>query len=763
MERRRQARLVPQSNFLAMVSILCALLVGHTMSTSVRVVENCANDPGSSSSKCHEETRNSSRNIKVREFRNNAVTLLQLGLDWSSCMLNASDAIEQLRYDSNDTGKLSQDVVNMWNFLETHAKKSEAVNASHCAKTSSLFCRPLYVCNKSCQACQDDRAYRESVDKVCLNLRYNHAILQPSLDSGRGDLKAWFLLLEEQLCGLTNYSCCSEPTNTTQQSFHRFVCPYPLRKTSVSSRQSMDFKKDIKTALTYFQRGDGNASLDGFDIYPCGDHCDQVDPASWRTKFVDNITRLSGIIQIVMSFIAAMATVRTGLGDMCQYPNRLQLHLLMAVFFFSLFLVPHVFLPATGRPIACNDDKTAQELDNLKKDSSCVFTFIVSTMGGMMFQLITLYVAISWWQLVLKLKRVSKWYVIRMDGKVEVLWLLGSIIWSVVIVIVQYKDKEPLVPFLVLQFCISLYTGSEFITYTPYVMFASISFLVLIDGLRRMRRVRHSSVRFRKNCGLRKQRLKGDRAMTTILNHLKRYIIGLFLIGAIEITFRFIDPPGKADTTVFDQRAEYQKCMVGSCGNFSRCQSFRPQIPDHRIAVNFLFDAFSAVLAVLICSWALNPKVWRRQAIEHRHKLIKRSTFSKAIVSNTVNSAAGFALSSATLAGSNKQEGSKLTNIYQQTIKQESFLSQLNSDSTESVADSGDSRDTSVILNSPATKPEVHEQTRPRQPRLSHLLENSSNRNDSQTSSGSSPELTPRRTSAKDPLITQSFVKESSL
>lgn len=588
-----------------------------------------------------DETR---EHISLRE---RLVALLRVEEDWTTCVEKIDILIGELKDNRSRSQNASESeldrstltsLLKMWSFLGNAVQHEKDDSADSCGRQGVLLCKAVLPCNETITCCSI------AMDGVCLELRYNHALLTPLLDDGEGVLQPWFQLLEETLCfEPSNYNRCSISWTRQNATYHKFLCPRPLQRTDFPSRQDHYFYKEVQRAWTEILLPSAGLNRTSFQQYPCARYCKKLDPTSWRVALFQAVMSMAGLILLTMSLVAAVAAFRIGMHNMCRYPNRLQLHLAVAVFLFSLFMVPQILSLFTGEKIACYEDNAVRPDAVYKRHVGCVFSFALTDFGGMMFQLIALYVAIAWWQLVLKLRRV-RYYAVAMNGKIEVIWLLASVAWSVTVVVIQYKDKEPLVPFFGLEMCISLYNGSQFITYTPYILFLFCTLVVLVDGLRRMKKVRKSSIAVKETCGIRRMR-RSDRAMLKIVNHLKRYMIGLLLVGSIEATFRFIDPPGYVADKVEDGLVHFEKCMIATCGSVESCQHLQPVLPLPRLIVGILFSILSAITAVLLCSWALDKKVWKGKAP------VNELTPKKAIIASfakTFSMRAGFAVQTTT-------------------------------------------------------------------------------------------------------------------
>ena len=496
--------------------------------------------------------------------------LVSLGVpeDFASCVENVSEAMANARRtasatpsnETNDTvpsagataerelwNSAKVSLLDLWDFLleataadrrpsGTNLNSSENLlnRTGQCWRAEQQVCHIFFPCLRLDGACGcTTPSVRTSIKfGVCREIRAVHSMLLPLTLSKKGQLKLWLQLAEQSLCPEHAYTQCSVMSNMLTYSHQ---CPYPLQPTQTLSHQSADFRSEVRTAETkYFVPAEKNISYAGnFEFFPCGDHCRIMDPWDSRTKFLDAWARISALCQFILPLVAYAAAFRAGMREMLRYPNRLQIHLATATLIFGLFLLPHMLIPITGRRIACNTDHTQKAESGLKSDVGCVFTYSTSTGGGMMFQLITLFVAVAWWQLILKLGMNRRWYVVQMDGKVELLWFVAALTWSIVVVVVQYKDSAPLVTFFILDFCISLYQGSEYIHFTPSIMFLGFSVLILIDGVRRMQRLHQGSIRLRRRSSPHNIHRKrtSDRTLLRMARRLRGYICGLVSFG----------------------------------------------------------------------------------------------------------------------------------------------------------------------------------------------------------------------------------------
>ena len=503
------------------------------------------------------------------------------------------------------------DLERAWNFLANLTVVDDSGNESVCGNSAAfLFCRAFSSCGDS----QDEECstvHQQARNTVCGEIRYIRGLLSPLTANDLGTLKTWLTHLEDRICpARMDYNTCVVRSAFGQYAFqHR--CPSPLQTTRNEKRMSKDFQEEILEAEgMYFDPDEENAVYGQmFELYPCGDSCELVKKDDIRTKLVIATARIGGVLLLVLPVITLIACFRFGMRKMLRYPYRLQLYLAGAVFVFGLFLQPHAFLSVGGTDVHCNADGT-ERTGSLKDNGVCVFTFMMSVGGGMMFQLVTLMVVFAWWQLVLSLQMKKTWYAIKVQGKVEALWIVLSLTWSVTVVLVQFFDSEPLAAFISINFCITLYKGSQFISYSPYVIFLAAALAMIVDGLRRMRTVRRKSRIMRRKSGV-YHRVSADRTIIAMVHRLRSYAIGLFLIALAEVFFQLVEKPGSVEHEVFAQRKVFRKCMVRSCGDLSLCEKEMPRLPVRRVTINMLFDICSIVLAFLLCSWAFQWKVWK--------------------------------------------------------------------------------------------------------------------------------------------------------
>ena len=569
-----------------------------------------------------ERTTNSSRHLcktlksQVAAF-NASATDYRRCVDMTSSQKAWTEGIADSTRSSNHFNATFQATKSILEFLQKYAPKPEV---------AKLFCSVVFDCDVGRESHPRRLLDR---DAVCLELRVILSLSQPLLLNDLGELHPWVSLAESTLCERRNFSQCFVRSMSGDFPTAVYSCPHPLQRTYKPSRRSRSLKELLDLLETnYLSMPTNLTDAETFSLYPCGDHCNIVGSSTRRTLIVF-WTRFSGVVQMLLALVVLAASFRIGIREMLRYPNRLQLYLMCAVLIFAQFLWPHILQPITGHDIGCHGDHTEKLSVDLMSDSACVYSFALGVFGGMMFQLITLFVAVAWWQLVMKLQIKDRWYVIDPSGKVEFVWMSVSLAWTIVVIVYLAGKESSLETQGSLNFCVSTDSSARWMVFAPQVLFLAIALCILCDGLRRLQVIFVKSKKLRIRASIMHRR-SSDRTMEIMIRRIRSHVIGLVLIGVVEVAFLFIDDAkAEADRAEREKRA-FLKCMIAFCGDATKCQAVVPVLATKTVVITFFFSSFSLVLALLLCAWAFQPYVWFRDPtfLYRKRRHLRRSVLS---------------------------------------------------------------------------------------------------------------------------------------
>ena len=540
------------------------------------------------------------------------------GPDLQQCIGNVSEAVAELmKVDEQENTITVQHIREMWNFTNgTNLGFPVAEIGKSCANTEEIFCSLVFAKTIA----KGEKCFETMCDRVS----YIHALLQPLLEDSCGSLSPWLALIETRSCdfhGFDRYEKCISRNSSGRST--AFSCPSPLKRTSVPSRASIGLEERLKSAKErYFvptgYRKDCN---DTFHFYPCGNSCELINPDAIQTKLVDALVRISSLCHLFIPILSVAACFRAGLHKMCTYPNRLHLYLLLSIFLFGMFTIPRAYSPQ-AQSLGCHGDGTEMPRPELKSNSLCVFTLVIQHFGRQFFYLTCLFVAIAWWQLVVGIAlKMGQWYQIQIQGRFEIIWFTLTLLWSggVPVLIVH----EDVFVFPVLDFCETIDERYEHLAFAPVAASVFVTLVVLVDGLRRLRKVKHTSEKFRQS-SLPKE-MSGSKekyhGLTLLVKKLRGYIIGLSIMATLEVITSAlpIERPSRIDQDLVHRQRLFLTCMIRTCGDLSTCVHLEPNLVASRTAMSVFFSLHSIAITFIICWWAFSPDIWRgRRASTYR-------------------------------------------------------------------------------------------------------------------------------------------------
>lgn len=434
-----------------------------------------------------------------------------------------NDVTTPLNSSSMTSSPVHNDLSAMWAFIHEHQplinRTLTSANQSCDVISASIgYCNLLYRNSTTCFLPRDNDS---PPTHLCLESWYVQGLLAPLLLTGRVQLLPWLQAIATVLCPAAhNFSACSTSdvtivmmngTNSSSvMAYH--ACPLPYRRVQAEDHIDEDFLKDVNNSFVYTCQPGVNSTVpvcarntsrvdfnDSRHLFTCAYDCHSLtDTSVTRFKFIVVWARIVFVVNMLLPVIFIISCAKSGCRAALEYPSRLIVYMVSTLFLVGAYLLPH-FLEIFGvQPITCNSDDSAAGSDELKRLFLAQWSAVAFQFGFAMFRWIILFVAFAWWQLVLKLDHsgMTKWYIFKVQGKFELAFFILLIVYSIVITAVKVQGQYE--AYEIIRFILTFTSWGGDFSLAVDVVAMALAYPFLIDGLRRLRRIRKTSLKIRK-------------------------------------------------------------------------------------------------------------------------------------------------------------------------------------------------------------------------------------------------------------------------
>eukprot|EP00117_Sycon_ciliatum_P016796 scpid15375/ scgid5450/ len=415
----------------------------------------------------------------------------------------------------------TNDVMALYKFIFTHhvqlgnAGSDDGIPSCDDITSSEMFCGVVYDNRNICTPAVSD----VTQPGLCQELYYIQGLLAPLLLSDDVMLAPWMMSLAELYCMPRNYSKCTQRSVASGVFNLQHSCPLPYTHTTLMGRVSFDILDGLYAAYQYVTPNYSNLSMVAsdwssntssdmasgefpssdipFSQFMCAQHCEWLVVPTTRSRGASWFSVVVYPIQTMLPLLVIISSARSGWHRMWEYPNRLMIYLSLGVFLTGQVLAVHFIQPIIRRNMECHGDDTFKTSEELHRSGLAVISFLLSQFTDCAFRPILFFTSFAWWQLVLKLHTsgAPKWYVIKVNGPLEIVYFLLVAVWTAVITGLFFQ-KTFTVGFVIKV--VFAMVSSQWIVLGPGITAVALSFLCLVDGYRRMYAIRTRSQKLRR-------------------------------------------------------------------------------------------------------------------------------------------------------------------------------------------------------------------------------------------------------------------------